>query len=130
MDKALDDATRAEDVVKVAQKELPVVESVINDGQETLKSLDAFFARNDETLNRAPGTIKNNLIAIQTGLNGAAAITDFLKNPSVDFNLALPDPATFPVLPDITIPQIPQIPELPQVNGEDIKISLKILIKL
>ncbi|MCU4990655.1 YhgE/Pip domain-containing protein [Bacillus cereus] len=121
MDKALDDATRAEDVVKVAQKELPVVESVINDGQDTLKSLDAFFARNDETLNRAPGTIKNNLIAIQTGLNGAAAITDFLKNPSVDFNLALPDPATLPVLPDITIPQIPQIPELPQVNGEGYK---------
>ncbi|MGQ0517815.1 hypothetical protein ACT453_49185, partial [Bacillus sp. D-CC] len=54
MDKALDDATRAEDVVKVAQKELPVVESVINDGQDTLKSLDAFFARNDETLQRAP----------------------------------------------------------------------------
>ncbi|TNP00651.1 YhgE/Pip domain-containing protein [Bacillus pacificus] len=115
MDKALDDATRAEDVVKVAQKELPVVESVINDGQDTLKSLDAFFARNDETLNRAPVTIKNNLIAMQTGLNGAAAITDFLKNPSVDFNLVLPDPATFPVLPDITIPQIP---ELPQVNGQ------------
>ncbi|TPV39889.1 YhgE/Pip domain-containing protein [Bacillus dicomae] len=115
MDKALDDATRAEDIVKVAQKELPVVESVINDGQDTLKSLDAFFARNDGTLNRAPGTIKNNLIAMQTGLNGAAAITDFLKNPSVDFNLALPDPATFPVLPDITIPQIP---ELPQVNGQ------------
>ena len=79
MDKALDDATRAEDIVKVAQKELPVVESVINDGQDTLKSLDAFFARNDETLDRAPGTIKNNLIAMQTGLNGAAAITDFLK---------------------------------------------------
>ncbi|AZJ18609.1 YhgE/Pip domain-containing protein [Bacillus wiedmannii] len=115
MDKALDDATRAEDVVKVAQKELPVVESVINDGQDTLKSLDAFFARNDETLNRAPGTIKNNLIAMQTGLNGAAAITDFLKNPSVDFNLALPDPSKFPVLPNITIPQIP---ELPQVNGQ------------
>ncbi|PGM61426.1 phage infection protein [Bacillus cereus] len=115
MDKALDDATRAEDVVKVAQKELPVVESVINDGQDTLKSLDAFFARNDETLNRAPGTIKNNLIVMQTGLNGAAAITDFLKNPSVDFNLALPDPSKFPVLPNITIPQIP---ELPQVNGQ------------
>ncbi|PGT74582.1 phage infection protein [Bacillus cereus] len=115
MDKALDDATRAEDVVKVAQKELPVVESVINDGQDTLKSLDAFFARNDETLNRAPGTIKNNLIAMQTGLNSAAAITDFLKNPSFDFNMALPDPSKFPVLPNITIPQIP---ELPQVNGQ------------
>ncbi|MCU5704075.1 YhgE/Pip domain-containing protein [Bacillus wiedmannii] len=115
MDKALDDATRAEDVVKVAQKELPVVESVINDGQDTLKSLDAFFARNDETLNRAPGTIKNNLIAMQTGLNSAVAITDFLKNPSFDFNMALPDPSKFPVLPNITIPQIP---ELPQVNGQ------------
>ncbi|PED53046.1 phage infection protein [Bacillus anthracis] len=115
MDKALDDATRAEDVVKVAQKELPVVESVINDGQDTLKSLDAFFARNDETLNHAPGTIKNNLMAMQTGLNSAAAITDFLKNPSVDFNMALPDPSKFPVLPNITIPQIP---ELPQVNGQ------------
>ncbi|CUB29732.1 YhgE/Pip domain-containing protein [Bacillus cereus] len=115
MDKALDDATRAEDVVKVAQKELPVVESVINDGQDTLKSLDAFFARNDETLNRAPGTIKNNLIAMQTGLNSAAAITDFLKKPSFDFNMALPDPSKFPVLPNITIPQIP---ELPQVNGQ------------
>ncbi|WP_088349479.1 YhgE/Pip family protein [Bacillus cereus] len=124
MDKALDDATRAEDVVKVAQKELPVVESVINDGQEALGNLDKFFARNDETLQRAPGTIKNNLMVMQKGLDGAAAITDFLKNPSLDFNLALPDPAKFPVLPNITIPQVPQIPEipaLPQVNGEGYK---------
>ncbi|MDA2517226.1 YhgE/Pip domain-containing protein [Bacillus cereus] len=124
MDKALDDATRAEDVVKVAQKELPVVESVMNDGQEALGNLDKFFANNDETLQRAPGTIKNNLMVMQKGLDGAAAITDFLKNPSLDFNLALPDPAKFPVLPNITLPQIPQIPEipaLPQVNGEGYK---------
>ncbi|PFQ28800.1 YhgE/Pip domain-containing protein [Bacillus cereus] len=121
MDKALDDATRAEDVVKVAQKELPVVESIMNDGQEALGNLDKFFARNDETLQRAPGTIKNNLMVMQKGLDGAAAITDFLKNPSLDFNLALPDPAKFPVLPNITIPQIPEIPALPQVNGEGYK---------
>ncbi|MBJ8052131.1 YhgE/Pip domain-containing protein [Bacillus cereus] len=121
MDKALDDATRAEDVVKVAQKELPVVESVINDGQEALGNLDKFFARNDETLKRAPGTIKNNLIVMQKGLDGAAAITDFLKNPSFDFNLALPDPSKLPELPNITIPQIPTLPELPQVNGEGYK---------
>ncbi|MFE5391558.1 YhgE/Pip family protein [Bacillus thuringiensis] len=121
MDKALDDATRAEDVVKVAQKELPVVESVMNDGQEALGNLDKFFARNDETLNRAPGTIKNNLMVMQKGLDGAAAITDFLKNPSLDFNLALPDPSKFPDLPNITIPQIPTLPELPQVNGEGYK---------
>lgn len=121
MDKALDDATRAEDIVKVAQKELPVVESVINDGQEALGNLDKFFARNDETLQRAPETIKNNLIVMQKGLDGAAAITDFLKNPSLDFNLTLPDPSKFPELPNITIPQIPTLPELPQVNGEGYK---------
>ncbi|MCP1322843.1 YhgE/Pip domain-containing protein [Bacillus sp. S0628] len=121
MDKALDDATRAEDIVKVAQKELPVVESVMNDGQEALGNLDKFFARNDETLQRAPGTIKNNLMVMQKGLDGAAAITDFLKNPSLDFNLALPDPSKFPDLPNITIPQIPTLPELPQVNGEGYK---------
>lgn len=121
VDKALDDATRAEDVVKVAQKELPVVESVMNDGQEALGNLDKFFARNDETLKRAPGTIKNNLIVMQQGLDGAAAITDFLKNPSVDFNLALPDPSKLPELPNVTIPQIPTLPELPQVNGEGYK---------
>ncbi|MGG1607278.1 YhgE/Pip family protein [Bacillus wiedmannii] len=121
MDKALDDATRAEDLVKVAQKELPVVESVMNDGQEALGNLDKFFARNDETLQRAPGTIKNNLIVMQKGLDGAAAITDFLKNPSLDFNLALPDPSKFPELPNVTIPQIPTLPELPQVNGEGYK---------
>ncbi|MGH0734766.1 YhgE/Pip family protein [Bacillus cereus] len=121
MDKALDDATRAEDIVKVAQKELPVVESVINDGQEALGNLDKFFARNDETLQRAPGTIKNNLIVMQKGLDGAAAITDFLKNPSLDFNLTLPDPSKFPELPNVTIPQIPMLPELPQVNGEGYK---------
>ncbi|TKI85675.1 YhgE/Pip domain-containing protein [Bacillus mycoides] len=121
VDKALDDATRAEDVVKVAQKELPVVESVINDGQEALGNLDKFFARNDETLKRAPGTIKNNLIVMQKGLDGAAAITDYLKNPAFDFNLTLPDPAKLPELPNITIPQIPTLPELPQVNGEGYK---------
>ncbi|NUC19946.1 YhgE/Pip domain-containing protein [Bacillus mycoides] len=121
VDKALDDATRAEDVVKVAQKELPVVESVMNDGQEALGNLDKFFARNDETLKRAPGTIKNNLIVMQKGLDGAAAITDYLKNPAFDFNLTLPDPAKLPELPNITIPQIPTLPELPQVNGEGYK---------
>ncbi|MED1405081.1 YhgE/Pip domain-containing protein [Bacillus mycoides] len=121
VDKALDDATRAEDVVKVAQKELPVVESVMNDGQEALGNLDKFFARNDETLKRAPGTIKNILIVMQQGLDSAAAITDFLKNPSVDFNLALPDPSKLPELPNVTIPQIPTLPELPQVNGEGYK---------
>ncbi|MEM5668012.1 YhgE/Pip domain-containing protein [Bacillus cereus] len=121
MDKALDDATRAEDVVKVAQKELPVVESVMNDGQEALGNLDKFFARNDETLNRAPGTIKNNLTVMQQGLDAAAKITDYLKNPAFDFNLTLPDPAKLPVLPNITIPQIPEIPALPQVNGEGYK---------
>ncbi|OBW48275.1 YhgE/Pip domain-containing protein [Bacillus cereus] len=121
MDKALDDATRAEDVVKVAQKELPVVESVMNDGQEALGNLDKFFARNDEKLNRAPGTIKNNLTVMQQGLDAAAKITDYLKNPAFDFNLTLPDPAKLPVLPNITIPQIPEIPALPQVNGEGYK---------
>lgn len=56
-----------------------------------------------------------------------------LKNPSFDFNLTLPDPAKFPVLPNITLPQIPQIPEipaLPQVNGDGYKNIAKILIKL
>lgn len=125
MDKALDDATRAEDVVKVAQKELPVVESVINDGQDALKSLDTFFARNDETLKRAPGTIKNNLIVMQQGLDGAAKITDYLKNPAFDFNMNLPDASQLPNLPELsnnfTIPQIPEIPALPQINGEGYK---------
>ncbi len=121
MDKALDDATRAEDIVKVAQKELPVVESVMNDGQEALGNLDKFFARNDETLNRAPGTIKNNLTVMKQGLDAAAEITDYLKNPAFDFNLTLPDPAKLPELPNITIPQIPEIPALPQVNGEGYK---------
>lgn len=55
MDKALDDATRAEDIVKVAQKDLPVVESVINDGQEALANLDKFFARQDQTLKMLQG---------------------------------------------------------------------------
>ena len=63
MDKALDDATRAEDIVKVAQKDLPVVESVINDGQEALANLDKFFANQDQTLKNAPGTIRNDLVA-------------------------------------------------------------------
>ncbi|HGH7176550.1 TPA: YhgE/Pip family protein [Bacillus wiedmannii] len=121
MDKALDDATRAEDVVKVAQKELPVVESVINDGQEALGNLDKFFARNDETLNRAPETIKNNLTVMKQGLDAAAKITDYLKNPAFDFNLTLPDPAQLPELPVVNIPQIPEIPALPQVNGEGYK---------
>lgn len=67
---------------------------------------------------------------MQQGLDAAAKITDYLKNPAFDFNLTLPDPAKLPVLPNITIPQIPEIPALPQVNGEGYKILLKILIKL
>lgn len=87
MDKALDDATRAEDIVKVAQKDLPVVESVINDGQEALANLDKFFARQDQTLQNAPGTIRNDLVAAKGVMDSAAAFTDFLMNPGVDLNI-------------------------------------------
>ncbi|MGQ0453536.1 YhgE/Pip domain-containing protein, partial [Bacillus sp. SS-TM] len=86
MDKALDDATRAEDVVKVAQKELPVVESVINDGQEALGNLDKFFANNDQTLQNAPATIRNHLTAAKNVMDKANAFTDFLMHPGIDFS--------------------------------------------
>ncbi len=56
-------ATRADDVVKVARKNLPVVESVINDGRKHLANLDKFFARQDQNIKNAPGTIRNDLVA-------------------------------------------------------------------
>ncbi|PFJ15377.1 phage infection protein [Bacillus cereus] len=101
MDKALDDATRAEDVVKVAQKELPVVESVINDGQEALANLDKFFANNDQTLKNAPGTIRNDLTVAKEVMDKANAVTDFLMHPGVDFSgmKGLPE---FPARPDLS----------------------------
>ncbi|WP_242310874.1 YhgE/Pip domain-containing protein [Bacillus cereus group sp. BfR-BA-01331] len=101
MDKALDDATRAEDVVKVAQKELPVVESVINDGQEALGNLDKFFANNDQTLQNAPGTMRNNLTVAKDVMDKANAVTNFLMNPGVDLSgmKGLPE---FPARPDLS----------------------------
>ncbi|KMP28687.1 YhgE/Pip domain-containing protein [Bacillus albus] len=101
MDKALDDATRAEDLVKVAQKELPVVESVINDGQEALGNLDKFFARNDETLKNAPGTMRNNLTVAKDVMDKANAFTNFLMNPGIDLSgmKGLPE---FPARPDLS----------------------------
>ncbi|HFF3190415.1 TPA: YhgE/Pip family protein [Bacillus cereus] len=101
MDKALDDATRAEDVVKVAQKELPVVESVINDGQEALGNLDKFFANNDETLKNAPGTMRNNLTVAKDVMDKANAFTNFLMNPGLDLSgmKGLPE---FPARPDLS----------------------------
>ncbi|MFJ8369247.1 YhgE/Pip family protein [Bacillus cereus] len=101
MDKALDDATRAEDVVKVAQKELPVVESVISDGQEALGNLDKFFANNDQTLQNAPATIRNHLTAAKNVMDKANAFTDFLMHPGIDFSgmKGLPE---FPARPDLS----------------------------
>ncbi|PER63956.1 phage infection protein [Bacillus cereus] len=101
MDKALDDATRAEDVVKVAQKELPVVESVMNDGQEALGNLDKFFANNDETLKNAPGTMRNNLTVAKDVMDKANAFTNFLMNPGIDLSgmKGLPE---FPARPDLS----------------------------
>ncbi|WP_242292677.1 YhgE/Pip domain-containing protein [Bacillus cereus group sp. BfR-BA-01441] len=101
MDKALDDATRAEDVVKVAQKELPVVESVINDGQEALGNLDKFFANNDEALKNAPGTMRNNLTVAKDVMDKANAFTNFLMNPGIDLSgmKGLPE---FPARPDLS----------------------------
>lgn len=101
MDKALDDATRAEDVVKVAQKELPVVESVMNDGQEALGNLDKFFANNDQTLQNAPGTMRNNLTVAKDVMDKANAVTNFLMNPGVDLSgmKGLPE---FPARPDLS----------------------------
>ncbi|PEK39823.1 phage infection protein [Bacillus pseudomycoides] len=114
VDTALDDATRAQDLVKVAQEDLPVVESVINDGQATLKSLDEFFARNDETLKNAPGTIKRDLTVMKTGMDGAVKITDLLMNPGV--NLNVPDFSQMPKLPEF-----PAMPQLPELNTEGYK---------
>ncbi|MEH7459499.1 YhgE/Pip domain-containing protein [Bacillus sp. JJ1127] len=91
VDTALTDAGKAQDLVKVAQENLPVVESVMNDGQQMTKDLDAFFARNGQTLEDAPGVMKNNLTVLKKGMDGAAAATDFLMHPGVDFNLDIPD---------------------------------------
>lgn len=114
MDKALDDATRAEDVVKVAQKDLPVVESVINDGQEALANLDKFFARQDQTLKNAPGTIRNDLVAAKGVMDSAAAFTDFLMNPGVELNI-----------PDLSgmngLPEFPARPDLSKLNSDGYK---------
>ncbi|HEK9101600.1 YhgE/Pip domain-containing protein [Bacillus pfraonensis] len=116
VDTALDDATRAQDLVKVAQEDLPVVESVINDGQATLKSLDEFFARNDETLKNAPGTIKRDLTVLKKGMDGAAAITDFLMGPGI--NLDVPNLSQLPKLPEF--PAMPQL-QIPELNTEGYK---------
>ncbi|PGU09539.1 phage infection protein [Bacillus cereus] len=114
MDKALDDATRAEDVVKVAQKDLPVVESVINDGQEALANLDKFFARQDQTLKNAPGTIRNDLVAAKGVMDSAAVFTNFLMNPGVDLNI-----------PDFSgmngLPEFPARPDLSKLNNDGYK---------
>ncbi|PEK73007.1 YhgE/Pip domain-containing protein [Bacillus pseudomycoides] len=96
---ALDDAGRAQGLVKTAQDTLPTVENVIRDGQQMTKDLDAFFARNGQTLENAPGVMKNNLTVLKKGMDGAATATDFLMHPG-----ALPD-----------------IPDLPQVNTEGYK---------
>lgn len=117
VDTALDDATRAQDLVKVAQEDLPVVESVINDGQETLKNLDKFFANNDQRLKDAPGAIRNDLTVVKDGMDKATAFTNFLMNPGVDLNL--PDLSQLPKLPEF--PAMPQLPDLPKLNTEGYK---------
>ncbi|WJE53182.1 YhgE/Pip domain-containing protein [Bacillus cereus] len=104
VDTALDDAGRAQGLVKTAQDTLPTVENVIRDGQQMTKDLDAFFARNGQTLENAPGVMKNNLTVLKKGMDGAATATDFLMHPGFDLNIALPD-----------------IPDLPQVNTEGYK---------
>lgn len=104
VDTALDDAGRAQGLVKTAQDTLPTVENVIRDGQQMTKDLDAFFARNGQTLENAPSVMKNNLTVLKKGMDGAATATDFLMHPGFDLNIALPD-----------------IPDLPQVNTEGYK---------
>jgi len=87
--------------VKVAQKELPVVESVINDGQEALGNLDKFFANNDQTLQNAPGTIRNHLTTAKDVMDKANTFTNFLMNPGIDLSgmKGLPE---FPARPDLS----------------------------
>ncbi|SDZ16986.1 YhgE/Pip domain-containing protein [Bacillus sp. 166amftsu] len=116
---ALDDAGRAQDLVKVAQEDLPVVESVINDGQETLGNLDKFFANNDQRLKDAPGAIRRDLTVVKDGMDKATAFTNFLMNPGVDLNL--PDFSQLPTLPEF--PALPQLtlPEIPKLNTEGYK---------
>ncbi|WP_369901233.1 YhgE/Pip family protein [Bacillus manliponensis] len=86
VDTALTDAEKAEDLVKTAQDVLPTVESVIRDGQQMTKSLDAFFVTNEQVLQDAPETIKRDLMLLQKGADGAVQLTDMLKDPVAQLN--------------------------------------------
>lgn len=86
VDTALTDADKAQELVKTAEDVLPTVESVINDGQQMTKDLDAFFVTNEKVLEEAPETIKKNLIVLQNGANGAVQLTEALKEPLANFN--------------------------------------------
>ncbi|WP_440604254.1 YhgE/Pip family protein [Bacillus sp. GB_SG_008] len=88
VDTALTDADTAQKLVKTAQATLPTVENVIRDGQEMTKDLDAFFAQNTKTLEAAPEAIKNNLTFLKQSADGAVQITEFLKNPAGNLDLA------------------------------------------
>lgn len=86
VDTALTDAEKAEELVKTAQDVLPTVESVIDDGQQMTKNLDAFFVTNEQVLQDAPATIKRDLMLLQKGANGAVQLTDMLKDPVAQLN--------------------------------------------
>ncbi|CAM4372058.1 phage infection protein [Bacillus manliponensis] len=86
VDTALTDAEKAEGLVKTAQDVLPTVESVIRDGQQMTKNLDAFFVTNEQVLQDAPATIKRDLMLLQKGADGAAQLTDMLKDPVAQLN--------------------------------------------
>lgn len=88
VDTALTDAAKAQELVKTAQDTLPTVENVIRDGQQMTKDLDSFLTKNNETLEQIPATVKQDLLMLKQGADGASQLTDFLLNPSsqVDFN--------------------------------------------
>ena len=88
VDTALTDADTAQKLVKTAQDTLPTVENVIRDGQQMTKDLDTFFTQNTKTLEAAPGAIKNNLTFLKQSADGAVQITEFLKNPAGNLDLA------------------------------------------
>ncbi|WP_028399828.1 YhgE/Pip domain-containing protein [Ectobacillus panaciterrae] len=87
IDTALDDAGKAQGLVKTAQDSLPAVEDLISGGQQMTKDLDAFFARNQDVLEKAPAVVKSDLMKLQEAANGVVQITDFLQNPADNIDL-------------------------------------------
>ncbi|MBN6188899.1 YhgE/Pip domain-containing protein [Aneurinibacillus sp. BA2021] len=84
LNRAIEDADKAADIIGAAQQALPKVEQIAAAGGEFAQGLQAFLQKNDGAFEAIAPVVKQNLLLLQQSADAVTQITDTLQQANID----------------------------------------------